>query len=45
MTGRDYEYKRINNMNDILQELREPLFGYLLIIIKIQTNDENYWIG
>ena len=30
MTGRDYEYKRINNMNDILQELREP-FIWLLI--------------
>ena len=29
-TGRDYEYERINNMNEKLDELREPFIWFLL---------------
>ncbi len=30
MTGRDYEYERINNMNEKLEELKEPFMWLLL---------------
>ena len=34
MTGRDFEYERINNMNDKLEELKEPFIWLLLEYFK-----------